>query len=427
MALNQNLLQQQMQGLFGGMTEEEKRKQMIESLRQQQAQPMAGYTGLQEKIIPPGNKDQQDFRGQIAAKDRAELQKMRRRQSAGTKMIGEQDVKNPWSALAKVGAMMGGAYFDRKAGEKDASALEKTLQGAANTAEKEKRRLLGIEEEDRGFEAEERDLNAAYKTAQMEASGVQSDEAQARIAEMEREAEDPLANAPTEVVEYSYMTDAEPGTREFQEGFAEYMELNRLDIEKPPGTEKRLRLEFLNVGDEARAVRDAFDALNAENIEVSSNDFFQAVEQGVYNISPTMGNIITSAVRSGDRNRILDEMENLSATLIHDKYGGQFTGNEAVRGGRWDPGAGGLDDERRKQRLDGIIRNADRGVHNIEAGYKDYYSRGKKIAKDADDTTKGAPKTKGKGDAPDSLMDSLFDQGMTPAEVTEELERQGYN
>lgn len=148
--------------------------------------------------------------------------------------------------------------------------------------------------------------------------------------------------------------------------------LNKTAAKKPPtSTIISKRGNFRTAGRRAMGLANKIQALNEKGLNIK--DLLKDVpRQGVRSALPTVMSSLETEYRDPEVMALLDEIENFSAELLHEKYGGALTIGEQERGARWDPAAMGIDDARTIKRLESIADLAGMQVQEISAPYGEF-------------------------------------------------------
>ena len=123
----------------------------------------------------------------------------------------------------------------------------------------------------------------------------------------------------------------------------------------------------------SRQAQNLIDRIAAESGKGGVKSKFRDIgKEMATGVAPIVGSLYESQFsgRSKEQTSILDDLDNFSAELIHEKYGGALTRGESKRGARWDPASLGLDDERTIQRLEYIRDVASDTEKDLMADYQ---------------------------------------------------------
>ena len=342
-----------------GLSEEQKR--LIAMMRGEQVD-YGGGTPLQpgpmqpqpqppmaqgEIMAPPPQ--QQSF---LTGRDEKELQDVMRQDIPGMAEIQATRTGDPFTALGKTLAAGYVGKKGRKALKEEQSVLRKTRM--KDRQAEEDLRLAAVEKEEtalaRQTAVEDRNYELNKERVGYEADRIKAGKDMSMTDYQKKQIE-----VATEKNRIAAIKEKNAG----------------LTGEKPTSTIIRHRAEYKGIQRRANNLNEKIGELNAAGIDIKDVDW-SIVRSAAQDWTPDLLNLIETKYRDPKVLDVLDELENFSAELLHEKYGGALTGGEQARGKRWDPATTSISDDRTMQRLDIVASLAGDQISDLGAPYEGF-------------------------------------------------------
>ena len=374
---------------------------------------------------------------QLTAEQRQQLIDQENADIPGMSSVMGAEAVDPWSALAQTLAAGYLGSKGRKTTKEKVKVLENAIRAEAEKEAKADRRTIKREDAS-DKRAIASDLRAERNTVVQEQYGQ---------AAADKAARDPKTSGRIGVYKEYYDSDGNSQWRaqntqgDVLDQKGNISSLDGLTTKAPPKAKPVPSLIRRKVADAQDIFRKSNNLIadyeGRKDEDGIKNSSMLEMARGVGRfISPELTNTLETVARDPKEMAILDRTEDLSAGVLHEKYGGAFTGGEGERGKRWDPSTLGIDDDRTIGRLEIIRDKAKYMIENLLIDYPDTTEEDHDMwLQQIEDQTAPPPPAVGAEEvidevemddaSVDALIDTLIDEGKNDAEIQAMLRARG--